>query len=94
MKKYTCAVCGKEYETILERAQCEEKCVVKAEKALEEKKREEFYAQRKESEQAIYTALSDVNEMIAKHFEKYHTLSLSKSYPYLQNIFSRSRWFF
>ena len=93
-KYYMCAVCGKEHESILARAQCEEKCVAAAEKAIKEKQLEKLLEQRKESEQEIHAALSDINEMVAKHFEKYHSLSLNQTYPYLQHIFSRSRWLF
>ena len=94
MKKYTCAVCGKEHETILERARCEEKCVIEAEKALEEKQRNELEAKRIESEEAIYEILSEANEMVAKHLDEYQNLSLTKNFPYLGYIFKKLPWWF
>lgn len=94
MKKYTCAVCGKEYESVLERAKCEEKCVTEAVKAKEEKKRLEYEAQRNESAKNIEETLSELNEMIANHFEKYNALSITKAYPYVQYVCGKYRWWF
>lgn len=95
MKKYTCAVCGKEYESILERAKCEEKCVVEAEKEAKKLMQEKLETERKESEKAICDELSYVNELLAKHYEKYRVFSMdSGSYPYLSYIFGRlPLWF-
>ena len=89
MKKYTCAVCGKEHESILERAKCEEKCVIEAEKAAKKLMHEKLECERKASEQAICDALSDVNAMLAEHYEKYKKFSIKDSYPYLNYVFSR-----
>ena len=91
---YTCGICGKTYESIEERATCEATCIVKRNDEAEKKKVEELKAKRKESEQAIYNALSDVNEMIAKHFKEYETLSINKNYPYLKYIFKNNAWWF
>lgn len=92
MKKYICAICGKEYESIPERAECESKCVAEAKKAEEVKKRNEYEAKRKESAQAIYEALDDVDEMIARHFDEYKTLLITKNYPHLKHLFSTLPW--
>ena len=95
MKEYFyCGVCGNPYETVEERAQCETKCIEELKKLEEEKKRNEYEEKRKESAESIYEALDNINEMLADHFEKYHSLSLKKGYPYLQSIFSRSPFFF
>lgn len=94
MKMYTCAVCGKEYATILERAKCEESCVVEAEKNAKKLQQEMLDKERKDSENAICKELSNVNEMLAKHYEKYKSFSICGSYPYLNYIFGRtSLWF-
>lgn len=94
MKKYVCAVCGNEYESILERAQCEEKCVTNAMKAAEEKKRNEYEAKRKESAKNITDTLSELEEMIANHFEQYSTLEITQTYPYVQHVCGNCRWWF
>lgn len=91
---FYCGVCGNPYSTVEERAQCEAKCIEELKKLEEEKKRNEYETKRKESTEAIYTALDTVNDMLEKHFEEYHTLSLKKGYPYLQNIFRRYPFFF
>ena len=94
MKKYTCAVCGKEHESIIERARCEEKCVIETEKAAEAMKQEKIEAERKESEKAICDELSYVNELLAKHYEKYKKFSVVGNYPYLNYLFGRlPLWF-
>lgn len=87
--KYTCAVCGKEHETILERAKCEEKCVMEAEKAAKEALQKKLELECKESEDAICDELSYINELLAKHYEKYKTFHMTGSYPYLNYIFGR-----
>ena len=92
-KLYYCGVCQTPHKTIEDRAACEAKCLCRLKKLEEEAKRNELEAKRKESAEAIYAALGDVNEMIAKHLKEYHNLSLKKSYPYLQNIFNR-HWLF
>ena len=89
MKKYTCAVCGNEYETILERAKCEEKCVIETEKAAEQMRQEKIECERKESEKAICDELSYINELLANHYEKYKKFSITGSYPYLSYVFGR-----
>ena len=91
---YTCGICGKTYESIEERATCEATCIVKRNEAEEKKKLEEYKTKRKESEKAIYEALGNINEMLAKHFKEYDTLSLTKNYPYLNYIFKNSTWWF
>ena len=88
-KFYECAVCGKTYETILERAKCEEKCVVEAEKAAKKLMQEKLETERKENEEAICDELSYINELLAKHYEKYKTFSMTGSYPYLSYVFGR-----
>ena len=94
MKEYYCGVCGNPYETVEERAQCESKCIEELKKIVEEQKRNEYEVKRKESAEAIYEALDNVNNMLATHFKEYHSISLNKGYIYLENIFNRSPLFF
>jgi len=91
---YTCAVCGKYYKSIEERAKCESKCLVDRKRAEEEKKRNEYATKKRESEQAIDKALSDMNEMVAKHLKEYEQLSIKRTYPYLNYVFANTPWAF
>ena len=93
MKKYTCAMCGNEYESILERAKCETKCVTDAVKAAEEEKKRIENEMREESAKNIEDTLSELNEMIAKHFEKYSKLTIANDYPYVQYVCGKRFWF-
>lgn len=91
---YKCAVCNKEHNSIEARVECETKCLIERKKAEEAKKRDEYEMNKTKSAQEISNALSNVNEMIEKHFEKYDKLSLSDSYyPYLHYIFRSTMWF-
>ena len=90
MKEYFyCGVCGNPYETVEGRAQCETNCIKELKKLEEEKKRNEYETKRKESTEAICEALDNINNMLSIHFKEYHSLSLNKGYPYLENIFNR-----
>ena len=56
-KIYTCALCGNSYNSVIERAKCEQKCYAKqeeeAKKAAEAKKKEEQKARHDEVTKAI-----------------------------------------
>lgn len=85
---YECAVCGKSYEHIEDRIECETKCVAERKKIEEEKKRNEHEAKRKEMASEIYADLDSLNVKLAKYFKAYDTLTLNKSYPYLKYLFN------
>lgn len=91
---YSCAICGKNYETIEERAECELACSEKRRKEEIEKKREAYDVAKKASEANIEEKLSEVNDMIKEHLNEYEHLRLTKSYHYLQYIFSKRLWFY
>lgn len=91
--KYHCAICGNSYEHVEERAKCEAKCIRERQEAEAKKKQLEYEAAKTASEEAIYMALSDVNEMIAEHLRKYETLMLKNNYPYLRYLFKNGWWF-
>ena len=84
---YYCAICGNSYESIEERAECETKCIQERKEAEAKKKQLEHEAAKTASEEAIYTALADVNTMIAEHLREYRTLILKRNYPYLKYLF-------
>lgn len=68
---YKCGICGKEYPSVLERAQCEIACAAKAEeearKAAEAKKKEE-QAMRKE---AVDEALENLHRLVSEYVKDY-----------------------
>ena len=91
---YSCAICGEKYETVEERAECELACSEKRRKEEIEKKREAYEASKKASESNIEEKLNEVNDMIKEHLNEYEHLRLTKTYHYLQYIFSKSRFWF
>ena len=92
---YRCAICGNSYEHVEERAECEAKCIRERQEAEAKKKQLEHEAARAASEEAIYAALSDVNEMIAEHLRKYDSIMLKSNYPYLRYLFKNNvGWWF
>lgn len=92
--KYTCAICGKDYESIEERVKCESQCLA------DEKKREELMKLKKEaearekSEKNAIDAVEVAEEALKKHFKEYERLAIHKEYPYLKLLFSNKAWWF
>ena len=74
---YKCGLCGKEYETIAERARCEVACVDK-QLAIEEKAKKEKKKQEQETErQAIIAEIVRVGEMVDAYTDKYGSFTYS-----------------
>lgn len=74
---YKCALCGKEYETIPERARCEVACVDK-QLAMEEKAKKEKQKQAQEAERkAIVAEIMRVGEMVDAYTDKYGSFTYS-----------------
>ena len=67
-KMYTCALCGKSYDSVIERAKCEQKCYAKQQeeekKAAEAKKKEEQKARHDEVTKAIDGACALLNRYV------------------------------
>ena len=67
-KIYTCALCGKSYDSIIERAKCEQKCYAKQQeeekKVAEAKKKEEQKARHDEVTKAIDGACALLNRYV------------------------------
>lgn len=95
VQMYKCAICGKEYDSVEKRAECEARCI-KNRKIIEQQRKEnEKKEAEKASTQAIKDELSKADSMIRKHLEKYETLSLGdKEYFYLSYLFKRTGWWF
>ncbi|MGN0245729.1 MAG: hypothetical protein ACI4DK_07170 [Lachnospiraceae bacterium] len=93
-KKYTCAICGKSYDTIEERIKCETKCLENRKKAEAEAKKNEYEAKRQEAMNSVYKALSNAEDAIANFYKSYDTLTLKDDYHYLKYLFGyKSFWF-
>ena len=74
---YKCGLCGKEYETIPERARCEAACVDK-QLAMEEKAKKEKQKQAQEAERkAIVAEIMRVGEMVDAYTDKYGSFTYS-----------------
>lgn len=93
-RMYTCAICGKSYPDIESRIDCESTCLEERKAIEAEKKSIEYEAKRAESIKAIDEALTNANNMIAKHIAQFNSLPLHKNYPYLKYIFKYTGWWF
>lgn len=89
---FKCAICGREYEELEGRIECETEClkVLKEEEA--KKKEDERKTKRNESMSVIYDKLSEVDVMLKEHMKEYGSFSLNGNYPYLKYIFNHSTW--
>ena len=67
-KMYTCALCGKSYNSVYERSLCEQKCYAKqqeeAKKAAEAKKKEEQNARHTKVTKMIDDAYAELNRYV------------------------------
>ena len=75
--QYKCGVCGKIYDSIIERAQCEVMCVKKqeeeAKKAAELKKQAEQETRHKE----VVDAYNNFHDLLKKYTKDYGTFSVN-----------------
>ena len=78
-RKYSCAVCGKEYDSIEERNKCEAKCIAdrkKAEAALAKKKLEDEKAARKAEIDKKY---KELNVLIDNYIKDYGSIQIGEA---------------
>ena len=84
--QYKCGVCGRIYDSISERAECELKCLKLKEeedkKAAEEKKKNEQKARRKEVDDAMKKA----QDLMSKYIEDYGIYDYKTDYT--NDVFS------
>lgn len=69
--KYRCSICGQEYNTVKERANCEIACAEKSEKAAEERRRKQLEAQKEARNKEINDKLAEAVELIVKYNKDY-----------------------
>lgn len=68
---YTCAICGKEYNTVVDRVKCELKCI-KEQEEFEEKRKQNMLKQQHESRlEALNTAYSAFVKLRDEYLEDY-----------------------
>ena len=78
MKNYTCAICGKIYNDLKDRIECETNCLAEQERVNKILKVDEKKKAKKKSEEAINKELDvlleqydKVSNMIKEHYNKY-----------------------
>ena len=91
---YHCAICGKPYETVEGRAECEAKCIAERKAAEDLKNAQERELKRRNSADNINKALNNVEGLLKEHFENYGKLTLIENYPNLKILFSNRLWWF
>ena len=89
---YKCEICGKTYEELANRIECETKCLKALKEEEEELKRAEYENNRIESAEAIYEALHEVDQMLKLHMKEFKSFALNGNYPHLKYIFNHSFW--
>ena len=93
-EKYYCAICGKSYDCVKDRIQCESKCFEEYKAAEAKRKENEIKAKRDASSKEIEKKLEEVNDMLEKHLKEYDSFSLKGNYYYLRYIFTKTMWWF
>ena len=91
---YTCAICGKEYDTIEARAKCESKCLADEKKKAEAMKAKKKIEERERYKKTVLDALNSAEEALKVYFSEYEGLILDKNNPYLKLVFDHNTWFF
>ena len=69
--KYRCSICGQEYNTVKERANCEIACAEKSERAAEEKRKKQLEEQKEARNKDINDKLTDLVRLMVKYSEDY-----------------------
>ena len=92
-QKYICAICGKEYDSVKSRIECESACYKNYLAVEARKKADEVKMKREASEKAIEAKLAEVDKMLKEHLEEYETFHFSRRYSNLTYIFKNMLWF-
>ena len=91
---YTCEICGKKYDNLKDRANCELKCFTDREAAEEKKRKMEKKRKQTESEKVVLELLTYADETLHNHIETYGTITINEDFPYLRYIFGNSKFWF
>lgn len=79
---YKCEVCGKEYENLKDRANCEWNCSKKLEFEDEQRKREVLKKEKKARADEVNKAYNDYQKLYDKFFDDYGDNSFSLRDPF------------
>lgn len=90
-KMYQCAICGKEYNNIEDRAECESNCLKQLKIDKQKKKDAENKAAEIAGVQVIRDELSKADKMIREHLEKYESINIADmpAYYYLSLLLDK-----
>lgn len=75
---YCCAICGKGYETIEERAACETKCIADRKKAEEALKKQKLEEEKNERKKEIEVKWKELNELTSEYIKDYGSIQLGE----------------
>lgn len=90
MEKFKCAICGKEYEDIESRIDCETTCLCKRKEAEVKKKELELAAEqnkRKSEVDAAYENYLELKDAYVKDYGVYTYSFVRNNIPYTYNLF-------
>lgn len=91
--KYTCAVCGRNYDTVESRIKCESSCLAELKEVEQKLKEEKLNADKKERYEHIKQSLSSVNDEVKAYLNDYGSIYIDTNYYYLNYIFNhRTFW--
>jgi hypothetical protein len=83
---FICAICGKEHESVLERAKCEIECAKKKEESEKRAAAEKKVAEKKLRKEAVDEAVANAFRLINAYTDDYG------SYEYDTNIIKECVW--
>ena len=69
--KFRCGICGKEYDTIKERAKCEVACAEKEEKLAEEQKKRELELKKQARSKEINIKFNELITLVTDYSKDY-----------------------
>ena len=95
---YCCAICGKGYETIEERSNCETKCLVDRKKAEEALKKQKLEEEKNTRYKEIETKWNELNKLTSEYIKDYGSIQLGERSLFEDSLFPSvnklSGWWF
>jgi DNA-directed RNA polymerase subunit RPC12/RpoP len=68
---YKCGICGKEFDNVLDRANCEIECVKKAEEAARKAEAEKKAAEQTMRKEAVDEAFENLHRLVTEYVKDY-----------------------
>lgn len=104
-KKYVCGFCGKEYETVVERMNCESACAIAEKEKAEKERREKLIREKEERQQKIIQSRKELLELEQNYYRDYgeyvyvlrepvkRTADFNEDWDkYLRDVFKKFYW--